>query len=95
LDDGWVSESAPLRKGESSVTLIREEDLSDIRRELGPRYAKPYRWTAQNLVPWTIPMLLNRSFQPIDRIGGYPVTAAGTVAYSLSEGATWAKSERQ
>lgn len=89
LDDGWLTEPAPLRGGNESVTLIREEDLSEIERELGPEFAKPSRWSSRSLVPWTIPMLYQREFQPIRRAGGYPIAATGTVAYNLKEGATW------
>jgi hypothetical protein len=89
LDDGWLTEPAQLRDADASVTLIREEDLAEIERELGRENAKPSRWTSRSLVPWTIPMLYRRQFRSEWRIGGYPVAAAGTVTYSKREGATW------
>ncbi|HEY7425607.1 MAG TPA: CRISPR-associated helicase Cas3' [Gemmataceae bacterium] len=89
LDDGWLSEPAQLRDGDGSITLIREEDLAEIVAELGPEHAKPSKWTSRSLVPWTIPMLYRRGFQPVRRMCGYPVAAQGTVAYSFEEGATW------
>jgi CRISPR-associated endonuclease/helicase Cas3 len=89
LDDGWVTEPAQLRDGNGSITLIREEDLAEIMEELGPEHARPSKWTSRSLVPWTIPMLYRCGFQPVRRVGGYPVTAEGTVAYSVEEGATW------
>jgi CRISPR-associated endonuclease/helicase Cas3 len=80
LDDGWLTEPAQLRDGDASVTLIREEDLSDIERQLGPEHARPSNWTSRSLVPWTIPMLYRRGFRPVrDPAGGYPVAAKGTV----------------
>jgi CRISPR-associated endonuclease/helicase Cas3 len=91
LDDGWLTEPAQLRDGDASVTLIREEDLAEVKRELGPEYAKPAKWTAKSLVPWTIPMLYRREFRPERRVGGYPVAATGTVDYSEKEGASWRK----
>ena len=94
LDDGWLTEPAQLREGGETVTLIREEDLGEIEDELGPRYAKPSQWTAARLVPWTIPMLYRRGFQPVDRISGYPVAPRGSVTYSKAEGATWARADK-
>jgi CRISPR-associated endonuclease/helicase Cas3 len=94
LDDGWLTEPAQLRDGGNTITLIREEDLAAIKAELGPRNAKPSQWTASKLVPWTIPMLYPRRFQPVDRIGGYPVASQGDITYSEVEGAAWA-SENQ
>jgi hypothetical protein len=92
LDDGWLTEPAQLRDADASVTLIREEDLAEIEGELGAENAKPSKWTARSLVPWTIPMLFRREFRPVRRARGYPIAAAGTVAYSEKEGATWQKS---
>jgi CRISPR-associated endonuclease/helicase Cas3 len=90
LDDGWLTEPAQLRDGDGSVTLIREEDLSAITRELGPEHARPSRWTARSLVPWTIPMLYRRGFRSARAPAGvYPVAAAGSVAYCEREGAAW------
>jgi CRISPR-associated endonuclease/helicase Cas3 len=90
LDDGWLTTPAQLRDGGNTITLIREEDLTDIEDELGLRYAKPSQWTAAKLVPWTIPMLYPRRFQPVDHIGGYPVAPQGSITYSEVEGAAWA-----
>jgi hypothetical protein len=78
LDDGWLTEPGQLRDGDSSLTVIRQEDLKEIQDKLGSRNAKPSNWTTARLVPWTIPMLMQRGFQPVDRIGGYPVAAEGT-----------------
>jgi hypothetical protein len=89
LDDGWLTEPAQLRDGDAGLTLIRQEDLSEIELELGPEEAKPSKWTASRLVPWTIPMLWRRGFQPLRRVGGYPVAAQGLVTYCRKEGATW------
>jgi CRISPR-associated endonuclease/helicase Cas3 len=100
LDDGWLTEPAQLRDADGGITLIREEDLDEIERELGPEHARPSKWTSARLVPWTIPMLCRRGFQPIRRAGGYPVAAAGTVEYPTdesgdpTEGARWAKNEQ-
>jgi CRISPR-associated endonuclease/helicase Cas3 len=94
LDDGWLTEPAQLRDADGGITLIREEDLHEIEQELGAEYAKPTKWTSGNLVPWTIPMLYRRGFQPTRRAGGYLVAAKGRVAYTIEEGATWAKDEQ-
>ena len=94
IDDGWLTEPAQLRDGDQGITLIREEDLRDIEKELGPEHAKPSRWTAAKLIPWTIPMLYCRGFQAVKRVGGYQVAASGTVTYSEAEGATWARNEQ-
>jgi CRISPR-associated endonuclease/helicase Cas3 len=94
LDDGWLTEPAQLRDADGGITLIRQEDLEEIERELGREHAKPSKWTSGNLVPWTIPMLYRPGFQPVRRSGGYPVAVAGTVAYTVEEGATWAKDEQ-
>jgi len=89
LDDGWLTEASQLRGGDTGITLIREDDLDEIERELGPESSKPSKWTSRLLVPWTIPMLYRRGFQPMRQAGGYPVAARGSVAYSVEEGATW------
>lgn len=89
LDDGWLTEPGQVRDGDASITLIREEDLADIETTLGPEHARSSLWTSRRLVPWTIPMRLRRDFQPVRRAGSYPVAAAGTIGYSLEEGATW------
>jgi CRISPR-associated endonuclease/helicase Cas3 len=89
LDDGWVTEPAQVRDGDASITLIREEDLDEIRREVGPRK----QWTHGKLVPWSIPMLYRKGITFIGREGGYPIAPAGTLPYSEQEGATWAKRE--
>jgi CRISPR-associated endonuclease/helicase Cas3 len=89
LDGGWQSKPLPPREGEYTVTMIREEDLEEIAHELGPE--KSGRWTAQKLVPWTIPMPLNESYSFVRRIGGYPVAPLGAITYDLTEGARWRK----
>jgi CRISPR-associated endonuclease/helicase Cas3 len=94
LDDGWLSEPAQLRDGDEGITLIRAEDLPQAEKELGPKYAKPSQWTSAKLVPWTIPMLYRRGFEPVDRVGGYPVAAKGIIHYDEKEGARWGSDER-
>jgi CRISPR-associated endonuclease/helicase Cas3 len=89
LDDGWLTEPAAVREGDASVTLIREEDLAEIRKQLGPEHARPSKWTSRALVPWTIPMLYRKGFHAERRAAGYPVAPSGGVAYSEEEGATW------
>ncbi len=91
LDDGWLTEPAQVRDAETSITLIREEDLAEIEREVGPRK----KWTHGKLVPWTIPMLCRKDFYPADKAGGYPVAATGTVRYCEKEGAEWAPTSNQ
>jgi CRISPR-associated endonuclease/helicase Cas3 len=85
LDDGWITEPAAVRDGDESVTLIREEDLAEIKLELGPES----KWTAATLVPWTIPMRYRKTFKPTDRKCGYPIAPIGTVNYCEKEGASW------
>lgn len=89
LDDGWVTEPAHVRDGDNSITVIREEDLPEIERELGKEHAKPTRWTSRLLVPWTIPMQSRRGVQFDRRAAGYPVAPAGSIRYSVEEGAEW------
>jgi CRISPR/Cas system-associated endonuclease/helicase Cas3 len=90
LDDGWVTEPAHVRDGDSSITLIREEDLAKIEQEVGPRKT----WTHGKLVPWSIPMLFRRSFYYAEKAGGYAVASTGTVHYCEKEGATWANEQQ-
>ena len=89
LDDGWLTEPSQLRDSDESITLIREEDLGEIRRELGT--FGEGKWTSRKLVPWTIPMRYRKEFRFDRRIGGYPVAALGTLLYSEVEGAAWPK----
>lgn len=89
LDGGWQSKPLPPREGEYTVTMIREDDLGEITQELGPE--RSGRWTVQKLVPWTIPMPLNATYDFTRRAGGYPVAPKGTIAYDLTEGARWRK----
>ena len=90
LDAGWVTVPAPVRESNASVTVIREEDLSEIERALGKEHARSSRWTFQALVPWSIsmssPRRLVTSRPPA---GGYAVAASGTIAYCDMEGAAW------
>jgi CRISPR-associated endonuclease/helicase Cas3 len=101
LQGGWQTESMPARQGDASITVIRAEDLEDIKKELGTQNWRT--WTNKRLVPWTIPMqlgdwvlpaLFRKGFSFTDRRGGYPVAPAGTVSYSLKEGATWTLKSR-
>jgi len=94
LDDGWLTTPAQLRDGGNTITVIWEEDLADIEAKLGRRNAKPSQWTMAKLVPWTIPMLYPRGFQPVDRVGGYAIAQEHSILYSEHEGAAWA-SENQ
>jgi CRISPR-associated endonuclease/helicase Cas3 len=89
LDDGWLTEPASVREGDNSITVIREEDLAEIEMELGKEHAKPTRWTNRSLVPWTIPMQHRRGVNFDRRAGGYPVAPAGSICYSIEEGAEW------
>ena len=90
LDGGWVTVPAPVRDADASVTVVREEDLADIEKELGKEHAKPSRWNFQSLVPWSIPMNSPRRLRTSrPPAGGYPVAAAGTITYCEREGATW------
>ena len=57
--------------------------------ELGKEHAKPTRWTNRSLVPWTIPMQHRRGVNFDRRAGGYPVAPAGSICYSIEEGAEW------
>ena len=86
LDDGWLTEPAPVRDGDDGITLIRAEDLEDIKKELG---SNEKYWTSRNLVPWTIPMTYRKDFAFERRIGGYPLAPNGSVEYSETEGAKW------
>lgn len=90
LDDGWLSEPAQLRDGDQSITLIRAEDLGEIKGQLG---SDEKNWTSRRLVPWTIPMTYRREFRFERRIGGYPLAPTGTVAYCDEEGASWPNSK--
>jgi CRISPR-associated endonuclease/helicase Cas3 len=90
LDAGWVTVPTPVRESDASVTVIREEDLAEIEQGLGREHAKPSQWTFQSLVPWTIPMSSpNRLTTRRLHAAGYPVAAAGTIAYCEREGAAW------
>ena len=90
LDAGWVTVPAPVRESDASVTVIREEDLTEIEKALGQEHSKPPKWTFQALVPWSIPMnspgRLKTNRLPA---GGYPVATEGTIAYCEKEGAVW------
>jgi CRISPR-associated endonuclease/helicase Cas3 len=93
LDGGWQSKPLPVREGEYTVTMIREEDLEEITHDLGPE--KSGRWTAQKLVPWTIPMPLKNTFEFIWLFGGYLVAPNGAIAFDLRVGARWRKNDRR
>jgi CRISPR-associated endonuclease/helicase Cas3 len=87
LRGGWLSEPQPARMGDQSITIIREEDLGEIERQLGREDRRA--WNNKRLVPWTIPMLYLPRFTFMRRVGGYPLAPAGTVRYDQKEGATW------
>jgi CRISPR-associated endonuclease/helicase Cas3 len=76
LEGGWQSDPMPAREGDTSITVIREEDLEKITRRLGPE--KPWTWTAQRLVPWTVPVLAG-GFRWERRVGPYPLAERDSV----------------
>ena len=84
LEGGWESESLPAREGDTSITVIREENLVDIEKEIGPE--SPRTWTSQRLVPWTIPILA-KGFRWERRVGPYPLAPLGSVPYCKTTGA--------
>jgi CRISPR-associated endonuclease/helicase Cas3 len=89
LEGGWASASMPAREGDTSITLLREEDIGEIERELGK---EPQRgWPAHKLVPWTIPMRLRSDFVALRRAGSLPVARSGEVLYDKEQGARWAR----
>ncbi len=77
LDGGWESEPLPLRGGDSSVTLVRAEDI-------------PSPLDDTQLIRRTIPMPIHRKIQAYERIGGYLIAPAGSIHYCPERGATWA-----
>ena len=80
LDDGWLTEPGPVRDGDAGITLIREEDLVEIERELGK----------ETLVPWTFDAFIAKV--QAHRPQGSPCRARpGTVDYCVKEGASWHK----
>jgi CRISPR-associated endonuclease/helicase Cas3 len=87
LDGGWQTDQFALRDGDNGITVLREEDLPLIERELGPEDAKT--WTRQRLVPWTIPMRYRNDFAWQRRLAAYPLAPAGTIDYDEREGAKW------
>ncbi|MBM4042906.1 MAG: CRISPR-associated helicase Cas3' [Planctomycetes bacterium] len=87
LDGGWESEPLPPREADTSITVVMEDDLGDIARELGP--ATEGRWTTKRLVPWTIPMLFPKAFTWQRRVAGYLIAPKGTITYDPLEGAQW------
>ena len=95
FDDGWVTESMPVRDGDQSVTVIWQADLEEIadREQLGPIWKK---WPAGKLSRWTIPMdyqkRLGRYIEGTEKAGPYPIVGADILTYSTEEGGQWAKS---
>lgn len=84
LEGGWQSEPLPAREGDTSLTVILEEDIQKIRQATG--MSDPTKWNARNLVPWTVPILA-RSFRGADRRAGpYPVAPKGSIDYDETEG---------
>ncbi len=87
LDGGWQSEPMPLREGDNSITLVRQEDLKLLKRLPNGNYNK------NDVIPLTIPMLYQDKFDFSARAAGYPIAPAGSVEYdwdgSRGEGASW------
>ncbi|MEZ6132513.1 MAG: CRISPR-associated helicase Cas3' [Planctomycetaceae bacterium] len=89
LDGGWQSEPMPVREGDNSITLVREEDLNGLSKDKYGNYQK------DDIIPLTIPMLFRRGFQWTDRAASYPIAPTGTVAYEESgAGAEWQNAKR-
>jgi CRISPR-associated endonuclease/helicase Cas3 len=88
FDDGWVTESMPVRDSDQSITIIWAEDLAEIKAELG---ADSKKWTAAKLAPWTIPMPYRRDIEPKEPIGPYPQASNEVLEYNEKEGAQWKK----
>jgi CRISPR-associated endonuclease/helicase Cas3 len=92
LDGGWESKPLPAREGELSITVVREEDLDEIPGKIGSETRG--RWTAQRLVPWTVPMPLTNKLTFERRAGPYFVAPRGSTQYDPVEGAQWNRAYR-
>lgn len=88
FDDGWVTESMPVRDGDQSVTVILARDVEgEIPKKLGTDRKK---WTAGRLAPWTIPMNYRRGTVFDGSAGPYPVAGDDVLTYTTEEGGRWA-----
>ena len=94
LDGGWQSEPLPLRDGDNGITVVRQDDLEGLARDKYGRYSK------NDVVPITIPMLYKKGFNFEERAAGYPVARMSSqsewiVGYQWNEeakqgeGASW------
>ena len=83
LDGGWQSESLPAREADTSLTVILEQDIPEIRATL--KMSDPEKWTSRNLIPWTVPILA-KGFRSDRRAGPYPLAMSDKVAYDEIEG---------
>jgi CRISPR-associated endonuclease/helicase Cas3 len=88
LDGRWESDQRPLREDGTSITLILEQDLAEIRDYLSKRNLRP---NSQALAPWTIPMVYPPKAVLRDRIGGYPIAGEVDIEYDEIRGAKWRK----
>lgn len=87
FDDGWVTESMPVRVGDQSITVILARDVeSEIPTKLGSDRKK---WTAGRLAPWTIPMNYRRGLTFAASAGPYPVAGDDILIYTTEEGGQW------
>ncbi len=87
FDDGWVTESMPVRDGDQSITVIRATDVEgEIPKALGPDRKK---WPASKLAQWTIPMNHRRGLVFSGSAGPYPIAGDNILNYSTEEGGQW------
>lgn len=84
----WESDQLPLRKGDSSLTVLLEQNRQAIEDELRRKKQKP---SAQTLAGWTVPMLFRKGLPYKDwpLWGGYRVVPQEWITYDETLGAEW------
>ncbi len=80
LDGGWLSGPLPLREGDNSITVVREEDLATLSG----------RGASRDLMKCSIPLPWRKNIVLEQRVGGYWIAPEGTVDYCNIRGAKWA-----
>jgi len=88
LDGAWQTDRRPLRDGGATLTVLLEEDVPTMRKELKNKGLKP---NSRNVAAWTIPMLYFQGISFAGEFGGYPVASERDIEYDKITGARWRK----
>lgn len=84
LEGNWCTYPDFLREGGSTITVLLEQDLANIRDAANQRKDKSFMREAQR---WSVPIHIHKNLYDCKRIRFYPVAPPSDICYSEETGA--------